>query len=188
MLRHKQTPEVLPASQYLQDRLQERRARNSRPKRTRQSDFGPRMNTGQGDDLFFAEAEDGRRALERTYDSSPVAPIPRYAGDKVDSSNGSSTLSAGGRKRRMPGARELDEQMDRLTKQNFDLKLELDHRRESQAKLHAEIEAMRATVLRAERLEEEHEELMRINSLLVEELEKRDRAIQEAADIICELE
>lgn len=189
MLRHKQTPEVLPASQYLQDRLQERRARNSRPKRTRQSDFGPRMTAGQDDDLFFAEAEDGRRALERSYDSSPLAPIPRYAGDNVNSSsNGSSTLSAGGRKRRMPGARELDEQMDRLTKQNFDLKLELDHRRESQAKLHAEIEAMRATVLRAEKLEEEHEELMRINSLLVEELEKRDKAIQEAADIICELE
>ena len=188
MLRHKQTPEVLPASQYLQDRLQERRARNSRPKRTRQSDFGPRMTAGHDDDLFFAEAEDGRRALERSYDSSPLAPIPKYAGDNVNSNNGSSTLSAGGRKRRMPGARELDEQMDRLTKQNFDLKLELDHRRESQAKLHAEIEAMRATVLRAEKLEEEHEELMRINSLLVEELEKRDRAIQEAADIICDLE
>lgn len=188
MLRHKQTPEVLPASQYLQDRLQERRARNSRPKRTRQSDFGPRMTAGQDDDLFFAEAEDGRHALERSYDSSPMAPIPRYGGDNVNSSNGSSTLSAGGRKRRMPGARELDEQMDRLTKQNFDLKLELDHRRENQAKLHAEIEAMRATVLRAEKLEEEHEELMRINSLLVEELEKRDRAIQEAADIICDLE
>ena len=188
MLRHKQTPEVLPASQYLQDRLQERRARNSRPKRTRQSDFGPRMTAGQDDDLFFAEAEDGRQALERSFDSSPLAPIPRYGGDNVNSSNGSSTLSAGGRKRRMPGARELDEQMDRLTKQNFDLKLELDHRRENQAKLHAEIEAMRATVLRAEKLEEEHEELMRINSLLVEELEKRDRAIQEAADIICDLE
>jgi hypothetical protein len=187
-LRHKQTPEVLPASQYLQDRLQERRARNTRPKRTRQSDFGPRMTAGHDDDLFFAEAEDGRQALERSYDSSPLAPISRYASDNVNSSSGSGTLSAGGRKRRMPGARELDEQMDRLTKQNFDLKLELDHRRESQAKLHAEIEAMRATVERAERLEEEHEELMRINSLLVDELEKRDRAIREAADIICELE
>jgi hypothetical protein len=68
-LRHKQTPEVLPASQYLQDRLQERRARNTRPKRTRQSDFGPRMTAGHDDDLFFAEAEDGRQALERSYDS-----------------------------------------------------------------------------------------------------------------------
>lgn len=180
-LRPKQNPEVLPASQYLQDRLQERRARNTRPKRTRQSDFGPRMTAGQDDDLFFAEGEDSRHA----FDSSPMAPITKYGSDNA---NSSSTLSAGGRKRRMPGARELDEQMDRLTKQNFDLKLELDHRRESQAKLHAEIEAMRATVERAQRLEEEHEELMRINSLLVEELEKRDRAIQEAADIICELE
>ena len=146
------------------------------------------MTTGQDDDLFFAEAEDSRHTRERSYDGSPLAPIPRYASDNVNSSNGSSTLSAGGRKRRMPGARELDEQMDRLTKQNFDLKLELDHRRENQAKLQADIEAMRATVLRAEKLGEEHEELMRINSLLVEELEKRDRAIQEAADIICELE
>jgi hypothetical protein len=189
-LRHRQTPEVLPASQYLQDRLQERRARNTRPKRTRQSDSGLQMTTGQDDDLFFTEGEDGKHAFERSYDSSPLAPISRYASDNLVSSTGSGSgiLGSGGRKRRMPGARELDEQMDRLTKQNFDLKLELDHRRKHQAKLLAEIDAMRATVARAERLEEEHEELMRINSLLVEELEKRDRAIQEAAEIICELE
>lgn len=184
--RHKPTPEVLPASQYLQDRLLERRARNTRPKRTRQSDVGPRMASGLDDDLFFAEAEDSRLA-SRPFDSSPLAPFSKY-GSEVNNGNGSGTLSAGGRKRRTPGARELDEQMDRLTKQNFDLKLELDHRRENQAKLHAEIESMRAAVERAERLEEEHAELMRINSLLVEELEKRDKAIQEAADIICELE
>lgn len=188
MLRHKQTPDVLPASQYLQDRLTERRARNTRPKRARQSDFGPRMNAGHDDDLFFEEAEDSRHAFARSYDSSPLAPISRYTSDTASSNNGSGTLSAGGRKRRTPGARELDEQMDRLTKQNFDLKLELDHRRESQARMQAEIESMRATVERAEKLEEEHEELMRINSLLVEELEKRDRAIQEATEIICDLE
>lgn len=185
-LRQKPTPEVLPASQYLQDRLLERRARNV--KRTRQSDFGPRMNAGYDDDLFFAEAEESRHAPSRMYDSSPLASMSRFGSDNVSNGNGNNTLSAGGRKRRTPGARELDEQMDRLTKQNFDLKLELDHRRENQAKLLAEIESMRATVERAERLEDEHEELMRINSLLVEELEKRDKAIQEAADIICDLE
>lgn len=187
-LRQKQNPEVLPASQYLQDRLQERRARNPRPKRTRQSDFGPRMPAGHDDDLFFAEAEDSRHAFARSYDSSPLAPMSRYGSDNVSVGNGGVTLSAGGRKRRTPGARELDEQMDRLMKQNFDLKLEVDHRRENQTKLHAEIESMREAVERAQRLEDEHEELMRINSLLVEELEKRDKAIQEAADIICELE
>jgi hypothetical protein len=187
-LRPKQNPEILPASQYLQDRLQERRARNPRPKRTRQSDLGPRMPAGHDDDLFFAEGEDSRHAFARSYDSSPLAPMSRYGSDNVSNGNSGATLSAGGRKRRTPGARELDEQMDRLMKQNFDLKLELDHRRENQAKLHADIESMRAAVERAQRLEEEHEELMRINSLLVEELEKRDKAIQEAADIICELE
>jgi len=114
--------------------------------------------------------------------------MPRYGSDNASNGNSGVTLSSGGRKRRTPGARELDEQMDRLMKQNFDLKLELDHRRESQGKLHAEIESMRAAVERAQRLEDEHEELMRINSLLVDELEKRDKAIQEAADIICELE
>jgi hypothetical protein len=183
-----QNPEVLPASQYLQDRLQERRARNPRPKRTRQSDFGPRMPAGHDDDLFFEEAEDIRHAFARSYDSSPLAPMSRYGSDNVSIGNSGATLSTGGRKRRTPGARELDEQMERLLKQNFDLKLELDHRRENQAKLHAEIENMRATVERAQKLEDEHAELMRINSLLVEELEKRDRAIQEATDIICELE
>ena len=114
--------------------------------------------------------------------------MSRHGSDNTSTGNVDVTLSAGGRKRRTPGVRELNEQMDRLMKQNFDLKLELDHRRESQAKLYAEIESMRQTVERAQRLEDEHEELMRINSLLVEELEKRDKAVQEAAEMICELE
>jgi hypothetical protein len=187
-LRPKQTPEILPASQYLQDRLQERRARNPRTKRTRQSDLGPRMPAGHDDDLFFEEAEDSRHAFATSYDSSPLAPMSRYGSDIMSNDNSGTTLSVGGRKRRTPGVRELNEQMDRLMKENFDLKLELDHRRDNQSKLHAEIESMRAAVERAQRLEEEHEELMRINSLLVEELEKRDKAIREAADMICELE
>lgn len=145
------------------------------------------MAPGYDDDLFFAEAEDGKHSSTRPYDSSPLAPFSKY-GSEVSNGSGNATLSAGGRKRRTPGAREADEQMDRLNKQNFDLKLEIDHRREKEAKMQAEIESMRATVDRAQKLEEEHEELMRINSLLVEELEKRDKAIQEAADIICDLE
>jgi hypothetical protein len=146
------------------------------------------MPAGHDDDLFFEEAEDSRTAFATSYDSSPLAPMSRYGSDHVSNDNSGAILSAGGRKRRTPGVRELNEQMDRLMKENFDLKLELDHRRDNQAKLHAEIESMRAAVERAHRLEDEHEELMRINSLLVEELEKRDKAIREAADMICELE
>lgn len=185
---HRKAPsEVLPASQYLQERLQERRSRNTKPKRTRQSDFGPRTNTGGDDDVFLAEAEESKNASARLYDSSPLAPFARY-GAGADNGGSNEASGGSGRRRRTLGAKELDEQMDRLTKQNFDLKLELDHRRENQAKLYAQIESMKATVERAELLQEEHAELLRINSLLVEELEKRDKAMQEAVDIICDLE
>lgn len=91
-------------------------------------------------------------------------------------------------KRRAVGARGLDEHMDRLTKQNFALKLELDHRRDHTVKLQEQIEAMRAQVERAEKLQEAYDELLLLNTQLVEELEKRDEAIEEAMNIICDLE
>lgn len=173
----KQTPDILPASQFLQERLQERRARNTRPKRGRQTDFGP-STTGGDDDIFFNEAQESKDGPSRAFDSSPFGLASRRESDI-----GGSSI-----RKRGPGARDLNEQMDRLTKQNFALKLELDHRREHTAKLKEQIEAMRTQVERAEQLEQEHTELLRINSQLVEELEKRDKAVEEAMDIICELE
>ena len=111
------------------------------------------------------------------FDSSPIA-----SGSRVGSDMGASS------RRRVVYSKEFDEQMDRLTKQNFALKLELDHRRGNTTKLQEQIEEMRAQVERAEQLEDEHAELLRINTQLVEELEKRDKAVEEAMDIICELE
>ena len=168
--------DVLPASLFLQEKLQERRARSLRPKRARQSDFGP--ITGRDDDIFLNVAEESKHATSRGFDSSPLAPMPRK---DVEGSGGN------GRTRAL-GAKGLDEHMDRLTKQNFALKLELDHRRGHTAKLQEQIESMREQVEWAERMKEEHTELLRINSQLVEELEKRDKAIEEAMDIICDLE
>ncbi|KAK3724775.1 hypothetical protein LTR37_000823 [Vermiconidia calcicola] len=170
------TPDVLPASQYLQDRLQERRAKNTRPKRARQSDFGPQRT--RDDDIFLNEAEESRCSASRAFDSSPMSGM--LQGDREG--------SASNTRRRALGARDLDEHMDRLAKQNFALKLELDHRRDHTAKLQDQIDDMRMQAERAEQLEQEHAELLRINSQLVEELEKRDRAVEEAMDIICELE
>lgn len=169
--------EALPASQYLQDRLQERRARNTRPKRSRQTDFGPRR--AADDDIFLDEAEHSRHAAARLYDSSPLT-----TGSRLGSDAGGN----GYNKRRSVGVKDMDGQMDRLTKQNFALKLELDHRREHTLKIQEQLDAMKAQVKRAERLEEEHAELLRINSQLVDELEKRDKAVEEAMDIICDLE
>ncbi|KAK3054120.1 hypothetical protein LTR09_004898 [Extremus antarcticus] len=170
------TPDILPASQYLQDKLLERRSRNTRPKRARQSDFGPR--SGRDDDIFLAEAEESKRAGSRAFDSSPMV-----AGLRRESVVGGSDV-----RNRAPGAKDLNQQMDRLTKQNFALKLELDHRREHTTKLQEQMESMQMRVERAEQLEQEHTELLRINSQLVEELERRDKAVEEAMDIICDLE
>lgn len=170
------TTDVLPASLYLQEKLQERRSRNTRPKRARQSDFGPR--NGRDDDIFLNEAEESKHAANRGFDSSPLAPVSR-AGLEGSGNNA--------RKRGL-GVKDLGEQMDRLTKQNFDLKLELDHRRQHTAKLQEQIEMMHEQVGWAEQMKEEHAELLRINSQLVDELEKRDKAVEEAMDLICELE
>ncbi|KAK4543006.1 hypothetical protein LTR36_006004 [Oleoguttula mirabilis] len=169
--------EVLPASQYLQERLLERRARNTRPKRSRQSDFGPRR--AHDDDIFLEEAEQSRHTAARMYGSSPIT---------ASSTHGSQAGASGYSKRQSLSVKDMDGQMDRLNKQNFALKLELDHRRENSSKLQEQLDGMRAQVERSEQLEEEHTELLKINLQLVEELEKRDKAVEEAMDIICDLE
>ena len=165
----------IPSSQYLHERLQERRARKSRPKRTRQTDFGPLR--GRDDDIFLQEAELSRRAATRMFDSSP-APSASFAASDSRMMD----------RRRTMGVKDVGEHMDRLAKENFALKLEIDHRRDHAAKLQERMETMEARVARAETLEDEHSELLLINSQLVEELEKRDRAVEEAMDIICDLE
>ncbi len=71
--------------------------------------------------------------------------------------------------------------MSSLHKQNFDLKLELFHRRQRMAVLEGQLQQMEA--LRAD-----NAELQEVNEQLLQELEKRDRAVEEAVGIICELE
>jgi hypothetical protein len=68
-----------------------------------------------------------------------------------------------------------------LTKQNFNLKLELHHRRERQEALEKRLEA-------AEKRIEEQAELQEVNEQLLAELEKRDQAVEEAVGIIVSLE
>lgn len=159
----------------------ERRARNMRPKRSRHTDFGPKG--AADDDIFLEEAEHSRHAAHRGYDSSPITAVSRAASGTTSDAGGSAYS-----KRRSMGVKDMDGQLDRLNKQNFALKLELDHRREQQSKLQEQLEAMQEKVDRTEQLQEEHAELLRINTQLVEELERRDRAVEEAMDIICELE
>ncbi|KAI9889331.1 MAG: hypothetical protein M1814_005574 [Vezdaea aestivalis] len=79
------------------------------------------------------------------------------------------------------GTKELDEHISNLQKSNFDLKLELYHRRQKTA-------ALEEKLLKIVELETENEELQDINEQLLGELEKRDRAVEEAVALICELE
>jgi len=79
------------------------------------------------------------------------------------------------------GARELEDHVDKLSKQNFDLKLEIYHRR-------AKIEDLEKKLAESHTLEEDNMELQGVNEELLLELEKRDRALDEAVLLICNLE
>ncbi|KAK4245080.1 hypothetical protein C7999DRAFT_16683 [Corynascus novoguineensis] len=76
------------------------------------------------------------------------------------------------------GVKEMEQTLSTLHKQNFDLKLELYHRRERQTALEARIDA----------LEREAKERDELNDSLVHELEKRDKAVEEAIGMILTLE
>lgn len=71
--------------------------------------------------------------------------------------------------------------MSKLKKQNFDLKLELFHRRQRNEALEAKLDSL-------DNLRLENEELKHRNKDLLRELEFKDLAIGEAVAIICELE
>jgi hypothetical protein len=73
------------------------------------------------------------------------------------------------------------QQVSTLHKQNFDLKLELYHRRQRQETLERQLEA-------AEKQIDEQAELQEVNEQLLSELEKRDQAVEEAVSIIVTLE
>lgn len=76
------------------------------------------------------------------------------------------------------GAKEMEHTVSTLHKQNFDLKLELYHRRERQTALEERLETLRAEKAQAEDM----------NDTLVAELEKRDKAVEEAVAMIVMLE
>ncbi|KAH8697595.1 hypothetical protein BGW36DRAFT_169894 [Talaromyces proteolyticus] len=113
----------------------------------------------------------------------------------------SNSLSAGIRQPRDMGVREMDQYVSKINKLNFDLKLEIFHRTQQMAALEKKLERMRAMEQELERLhgledeldelrevDETNERLREANEQLQSELDKRDQAISEAVDMICQLE
>ncbi|KAG5957551.1 hypothetical protein E4U58_005866 [Claviceps cyperi] len=76
------------------------------------------------------------------------------------------------------GVKEMEQVISTLHKQNFDLKLELYHRRERQKTLEARLDSLESDKARMED----------VNDRLLIELEKRDKAVEEAVAMIINLE
>ena len=155
------TSSANPTSALLQDMLREKKAQTQRVKKS----YDP-VNGHKND---------------RDIQSSPIASMS--ARDRFDaSSRRGSGVSV--RNVTMPkemGFKEMEEYISKINKQNFDLKLEVFHRRQRNELLETRLE-------KSQELEADNQELQSINEEMLLELEKRDVAIQEAVSLICELE
>ncbi|KAI9741314.1 MAG: hypothetical protein M1834_003031 [Cirrosporium novae-zelandiae] len=149
---------VTPSSALLQDLLREKKSRvaTSRP-----SSSSSRTN----------------KTIPRVF-SMPLTDDREVQSSPIESRRGSMT---GLSKPKEMGAREMDAYVARLNNQNFDLKLEIYHRRKQSALLEDQLRKLKD-------IETQKEELQHLNQELMQQLEKRDNAVQEAVDIICELE
>ncbi|CAG8127440.1 unnamed protein product [Penicillium olsonii] len=180
--RSQETPEpstptlVNPSSALLQDLLKEQRAHR-----------GSRGNISE--DLETS----GPRTPEtaRLYDDT-VSEKARKVTD---------ALSAGQRKPKEMGMREMDSYVSKMNKLNFDLKLEIFHRTQQMRILEQKMERMaemEEQLAHMDQLEAEVRELRTVanenrmlretNKKLSEDFKNRDQAVVEAVDLICQLE
>ncbi|KAK4131621.1 hypothetical protein BT67DRAFT_351258, partial [Trichocladium antarcticum] len=126
-------------------------------------------------------AENERMSTQSSCDMLSASPAPRAVRSPSPTDNWRPRSSGGpdaAKQKKGLGVKEMEQTLSTLHKQNFDLKLELFHRRERQTVLEE----------RAERLEREKVERDDVNDLLIHELEKRDKAVEEAVAMIVVLE
>ncbi|KAK0737341.1 hypothetical protein B0T21DRAFT_287124 [Apiosordaria backusii] len=144
------SPAVTPMSALLQERLERERRVESE-----------RASSRTVNDLLHSSVDSRAVRSPSPADSRPI----------------SSQSSDSARKKGL-GVKEMEQTLSNLHKQNFDLKLELYHRRERQTVLEE----------RLEKLELQKAETDQMNGRLVQELEKRDKAVEEAVGMIVVLE
>ncbi|KAI1495990.1 hypothetical protein F5X99DRAFT_93354 [Biscogniauxia marginata] len=156
---HESRQATQPVSGFLQERLQrERRAESER------------LACQPGGDLSSSTGDIRGRDIP----SSPVRRSATATGWRPKSDSGDELPS----KDNGMGAKQMEQTVSTLHKQNFDLKLELFHRRERQNALEQRIEI----------LESEQREMASDRNKFTAELEQRDKAVQEAVNIIVKLE
>ncbi|KAI0846515.1 hypothetical protein F5Y00DRAFT_243815 [Daldinia vernicosa] len=143
------------ASTFLQERLQ--RERNER----HASKLSADLSASTGD------------IRDRDVQSSPIKRSATSVGRRQWSDNSDELAKDAGM-----GARQMEQTLSTLHKQNFDLKLELYHRREKQTALEE----------RVEKLESQHGEMINLHEDIIRELDMKDDALAEAVALIVELE
>ncbi|GAW22161.1 hypothetical protein ANO14919_116960 [Xylariales sp. No.14919] len=149
---------IIAASSLLQEKLQqERKAESERLAGKWGTDLS--LSTGDIWDGDIPLNSSGRR-------HRPVA--ERRPGSSHDDDSSQTSM----------GVKQVEKAVSTLHKQNFDLKLELFHRREKQSALETQVEGLVA----------ERTELVEVQESLLGELLKRDKAIEEAVNMIVRLE
>ncbi|KAI9686498.1 MAG: hypothetical protein M1822_003509 [Bathelium mastoideum] len=146
-----------PTNAYLQERLAESRGHSARA-------LSASLQRGRDDYIFAADD-----AASRTFATSPPRAHARRPSDGL---------------RNGLGVREMERQMERLSKDNFSLKLEIHHKDEALAKLRVQAQHLAEQVERITVLESTNKELFEVNEELCKELEKRDGALKEAVEMI----
>ena len=153
------TPGTKPTSALLQDLLREKKAQSQRAKKTHDPAHGQKNGLD-----------------DREIQSSPIAATsPR---DRLDAH---SRRDSGLGIRKEMGLKEMQEHISKMSKQNFNLKLEVHYCRERNKTLETKLE-------RFQELEADNRELQSINEELMSELETRIVAVEQAVDVICERE
>ncbi|KAJ2976811.1 hypothetical protein NQ176_g4726 [Zarea fungicola] len=148
-----------PMSTFLQERLQrERRAESEK--------LGSSTSSRNNFEMS-ASVDLGRLVHDKAFRTSD------FESQRPQSSAG---MESG--KKRGLGVKEMEQVVSSLHKQNFDLKLELYHRRERQGSMEQRLDT----------LENEKREAQTLSEKLMLDLEKRDKAIEEAVTMIVELE
>ncbi|KAL7920454.1 hypothetical protein ACQKWADRAFT_298578 [Trichoderma austrokoningii] len=155
-----ESPRTQAVSSFLQEKLQ--RERRAEVDKLSQSSLS-RVNEDFGAPLSISRVNSPRR---RSVAASSDGSRPK-------SSSGNDATKKPGL-----GVKDMDNVISRLHKENFDLKLELYHRREKQSTLESSIET----------LEKEKRQTEEMNETLLDELEKRDKAVEEAVAMIVMLE
>ncbi|KAI0401719.1 hypothetical protein F4802DRAFT_399265 [Xylaria palmicola] len=148
---------MTPASSLLQEKLQqERRAESER--------LASRLVADLHASNYHARDENALKSPTKRYEPA----VGRRPTSSHDDDSSQTSM----------GAKQVEKAVSTLHKQNFDLKLELFHRREKQSTLER----------RVEELEAERRKSKAIQDNLAHELADRDKAIKEAVNMIVKLE